>query len=116
MKKYRLLKAMLVLPMALFATHVVAAPAIIEQAKSDCVVGERIDGYLGVIDDKAASDALRRSVREINQKRSAAYDSLASRNGVTPAIAAAATAEELINSAPSGHCVQNEKQEWVLVP
>ena len=36
----------------------VAASAVVEQAKDDCVVGEQTDGYLGIIDDRAANSVL----------------------------------------------------------
>ncbi len=102
--------------LTLMASVAIAAPADIDQAKSQCIIGERIDGYLGIIDDGAVDDALRRNVREINQRRNAAYADLAAKNGVTLAVAAATTAERLINGAPSGHCVQNERGEWVRKP
>ncbi|ADM10606.1 hypothetical protein PB2503_12844 [Parvularcula bermudensis HTCC2503] len=110
----RLFGACAAILVTLGAAH--AAPPIIEEAKANCVVGERIDGYLGIVDGAAANDALRREVRVINQQRSAAYDNLASKNGVTVAVAAKATAERVINGAPSGHCVQNESGEWIRVP
>ena len=112
----RALTAALALSVAAAGSIALAAPQVVETAKANCVVGERIDGYLGIIDEGKADDALRREVRDINQKRRAAYASLAQKNGVPESAAAAATAEKLINSAPSGHCVQNESGSWVKVP
>ncbi|WP_031552018.1 YdbL family protein [Parvularcula oceani] len=88
----------------------------LEQAKADCIIGERIDGYLGVVAGENADAATLRRMREVNQKRAAAYEGLANRNGVTVQAAAKATAERLINSAPSGNCVQNAAGEWIEVP
>jgi len=99
----------------LFATAG-AASADVEAAKSDCIVGEQIDGYLGVIDESAADENLRREVRSINQQRKAVYAQLAQRNGVTIEVTAALTAEKLINQASSGHCVQDESASWVQTP
>ncbi|MEM9234995.1 MAG: YdbL family protein [Pseudomonadota bacterium] len=110
------LTAALALSLAAIAGTSSAAPAIIESAKDDCIVGERNNGYIGIIDEGAASDALRREVRSINQQRRDAYQRLASRNGVPLEAAAKVTAEKLINSAPSGHCVQNEAGTWVKKP
>ena len=112
----RALTAALALTVLSAGSLAVAAPKIIEDAKSQCVVGERIDGYIGIINEGAASDALRREVRSVNQQRRAAYADLAQRNGVPESAAALATAEKLINSAPSGHCVQNESGQWVKKP
>ena len=92
-----------------------ATPAT-DAAKAQCLIGERNDGYLGVVDGKRPSAEAVRDMREINLKRASAYDQLASRNGVTRAQAARATAEKLINQAPSGHCVQNASGAWIEKP
>jgi len=92
-----------------------ASPAI-ETAKDGCVVGERIDGYLGVIDEARANDSLRREVASINQQRKAAYARLAAQNGVSIEATAMVAAERLISRAEPGECVQNESGAWVRVP
>ncbi len=90
-----------------------AATPAIEAAKDECIVGERNDGYLGVIDSARADAALRREVASVNQQRKAAYARLAERNGVTIEDTATLTAERLINQASPGQCVQNSSGEWV---
>lgn len=90
-----------------------AAPAAIEEAKMECIVGEQNDGYIGVVDGAEAPQNLLREVKSINLQRKAAYSKLAKRNGVTIDAAAMLTAERLINDAPSGHCVQDEGGAWV---
>jgi len=89
-----------------------AASATIETAKSQCVVGEQIDGYLGVVDGATISQNVEREIRAVNQQRKAAYADLAGRNGVTIDDAEMLTAERLINAAPSGHCVQDSSGSW----
>jgi hypothetical protein len=98
------------------ASGAAAASPVIDDAKSKCVVGEQSDGYLGVIDSANASDVVRREVRAINQQRKAVYADLAARNGVTIEDAAALTAERLLNSAPSGQCIQTPEGSWVKKP
>lgn len=56
-------------------------PAIV-QARSAGLIGERYDGYIGIVE--AASPALRRQVAAINIRRRALYSSLAARRGATP--------------------------------
>lgn len=101
---------------ALLAAPVAAASPAIDEAKASCVVGEQIDGYLGVVDAGQAGESLRREVRSVNQQRKALYAELAQRNGVTIEQAAQVTAERLINNAPSGHCVQNPSGGWMKKP
>ena len=92
-----------------------ATPAT-DAAERACLIGERIDGYLGVVDGESIDAGLRREMDEVNQARSAAYEKLAAKNGVSKAAAAQATAERLINTAPSGQCVQTPDGGWVKVP
>lgn len=51
-------------------------------ARSGGTVGERFDGYLGIVGDPG--DAVRRQVTAINIKRRSLYSSLAARKGVSP--------------------------------
>ncbi|GAB4530541.1 MAG: YdbL family protein [Amphiplicatus sp.] len=96
-----------------FIASAAAANPIIEQAKADCVIGEQADGYLGVVDSGAASEAVRREMRSINQQRRAAYERLAERNGVTVEVTAKLAAQQLIDRAPSGHCVRDDSGAWI---
>ena len=92
-----------------------ATPAT-DAAERQCLIGERTDGYLGVVDGEQVDASLRREMDEVNQARSAAYEKLAAKNGVSKNAAATATAERLINTAPSGQCVQGPGGAWIRVP
>ncbi len=105
-----------ILALALVMTSpVTAASAIVEQAKSECIVGEQADGYLGFVPGATVSSALRREVRDINQQRKSAYANLARKNGVSVEVTAALTAEKLIRQARSGQCVRDQSGSWVEV-
>ena len=54
----------LIAALVLSAAPAFAAPAAIEAAKAQCIVGEQTDGYLGIIDSAKADEALRREVRD----------------------------------------------------
>ena len=58
-------------------------PATIIQARRAGLIGERYDGYLGVV-AAAPSDELRRQVGAINIRRRTLYSGLAARKGVSP--------------------------------
>lgn len=98
------------------ATAANAASAIIEGAKSQCVVGEQSDGYLGVVDGAVAGEDVKREVRAINQQRKAAFADLAARNGVTIEDAAALTGKRLVEGSPSGQCVRLPDGSWAKQP
>jgi uncharacterized protein YdbL (DUF1318 family) len=93
-----------------------AASPMIEDAKSKCVVGEQSDGYLGVVDNLAASEEVKREVRAVNQQRKAAFAELAARNGVTIEDAAALTGKRLVEAAASGQCVRLPDGSWSKQP
>lgn len=90
-----------------------AASAIVEAAKDQCLVGEQADGYLGIVSGASVDDAVRRDIRDINQQRKSVYAQLAKRNGVTIEVTAALTAEKLMNQASSGQCVRTQDGRWI---
>jgi len=116
MTKRLIRTAFAALALGFAATAAEAASAIIEDAKSKCVVGEQSDGYLGVVDTVAAGEEVKREVRSINQQRKAAFADLAARNGVTIEDAAALTGKRLVENAPSGQCVKLPDGAWAKQP
>ena len=61
----------------------VAAWALdLDQAKSQGLVGEQLNGYLGVVVSPAPAD-VRALVRDINAKRQQAYQRIATDNGIS---------------------------------
>ncbi|NBC20533.1 MAG: DUF1318 domain-containing protein [Alphaproteobacteria bacterium] len=85
----------------------------IESAKAAGVVGERVDGYLGIVRDGAADSSLIRKVNEINAKRRAVYDELAADTNTTTAQVARVTGEKQIERAAPGEYYMNESGNWV---
>ena len=59
-------------------------PATIIAARRAGQVGERFDGYLGLVTTTNVSAELRRQVGAVNIRRRALYSNLATRKGVTP--------------------------------
>ena len=76
-----LLAASLAAVAPIAAAHAQDADVIVG-ATSDGRVGERYDGYLGIV--TSASPALRRQVAAINIRRRSLYSGLASSRGATP--------------------------------
>lgn len=59
-----------------------AFSAELGQAKSDGLVGERADGYLGLVQEDAPADVVN-LVKEVNDKRRAEYQRIASSNDLS---------------------------------
>ena len=58
-------------------------PAAILSARRAGLIGERFDGYLGVVNPRAPAE-VRRQVAAVNIRRRSLYSNLAARKGVSP--------------------------------
>ena len=96
---------------ALAAPAASAGDPQIDAAKSQGVVGERIDGYLGIVSDSTDA-SLRRKVQEINAKRRAVYDKLAAETGTRVEDVATLTGEEQIAGASKGEYYMDSSGSW----
>ncbi len=83
-----------------------AFAADLDQAKNDGLIGERADGYLGLVDSSAAAD-VRALVAEVNGKRKARYESIAAKNDLSLQQVEALAGKKTIEKTRSGH--------WVLL-
>jgi uncharacterized protein YdbL (DUF1318 family) len=87
------------IPFALADTA--SAKAIVDAAKTQGVVGEQGDGFLGLVTGSADSNVAA-AVAEINSGRAAVYRDAAVKSGVTPAAAGQAAAKQIFERIPSG--------------
>ncbi|MEM1150839.1 MAG: YdbL family protein [Pseudomonadota bacterium] len=98
---------------ALNAPPAEAQGAEINAAKAAGVVGERIDGYLGVVNDGGVDVSLRRRINEINARRRAAYDEIADDAGVAVAQVARLTGEKQVERVAPGQYFMDQNGRWV---
>ncbi|MCQ8104459.1 YdbL family protein [Methylomonas sp. SURF-2] len=75
------------------------------QAKAAGLVGELMNGYLGLVDGNAPAD-VKALVDSINAQRRAEYQRIAAKNGVPAEEVAKLTAQKVIGQAAGGHFVQ----------
>lgn len=83
-----------------------AADPLIEQAKAQGIVGEKYDGYLGIVDAGKASADLKRRVDENNAGRLAEYTRISQKTGDPVATVAAAMAEKQFARAEAGELLK----------
>jgi uncharacterized protein len=81
-KQLPLLAAALV-TLAVPASAPAQDPAAILAARRAGLIGERYDGYLGLVNPNASAE-LRRQVAALNIRRRSLYSNLAARKGVSP--------------------------------
>lgn len=91
-----------------------AGDPVIDAAKAQGLVGEKIDGYLGIVSD--VDGAIQRKVDEINAKRREVYTQLAQKEGQPLSVVARLTGEKLIADQPSGSLVYDDSGSWITKP
>ncbi len=83
----------------------------LSSAKSQGMVGERSDGYLGLVMPDASADA-RRLVEDVNRQRRAQFEQIAARNGISVDEAAKVFAREAVQRTQPGNYIQGP-QGWL---
>ncbi|WP_341501950.1 YdbL family protein [Gallaecimonas sp. GXIMD4217] len=80
------------------------------EAKSQGLVGEQPDGYLGIVQSSPQVVAL---VQDINAKRRQAYIEIARKNGVSLEQVAKLAGQKAIARAPRGQFIRDKSGRWV---
>lgn len=82
-----------------------------DEAKTQGLIGEQANGYLGIVIAQPGPD-LKNLVSSINKKRRAAYDKGANKAGVERAVFEIRMGQRLQQRAPSGHYIQLQNGNW----
>ena len=82
----------------------------LNEAKDRGLVGERQDGYLGVISGGSEAEAL---ARDINNQRRAVYQSSAAKNGTSQQAVEIVAGQKAQSLTPSGQYIQGSNGAWV---
>ncbi len=83
-----------------------AADPVIDQAKAQGIIGEKYDGYIGVVDTSRMTPDLQRQVDRVNNGRAAEYKSIAEKTGVALADVGIGMGEKLFARAESGEMLK----------
>ena len=79
------------------------------QGRSSGAVGEKLDGYVGVVSASPDATAL---ANEVNARRKAEYAKISSQNSQPVSIVAKLAAEQIINGLPAGTYYQGADGSW----
>lgn len=82
----------------------------LSDAKQQGLVGERMDGLLGVV---KASQEVTELVNSINAQRLELYKQIAEKNGMTLEQVSVLAGEKAITKTPKGEYIQNSSGQWV---
>ncbi|HAY07687.1 MAG TPA: YdbL family protein [Hyphomonas sp.] len=106
-----LMSALLALAALAFAPNASAGDPQIDAARAAGEIGERIDGYLGVV-TASPDPALVRKVQDINNRRRAVYEQTARDNNTTVQIVAQLTGEKQIAKLEAGQYYMDASGSW----
>ncbi len=99
----------LLLTLTLFLANTALALDL-DSAKAAGLIGEQINGYLGVVNKPASSEA-EALVKDINSKRRAKYQEIATKNGTDLSAVEKQAGQKLIEKTASGHYI-NTGSSW----
>lgn len=110
MKKLGLMLCML------FVFSLPAYALSISEAKAQGLVGEQVDGYLGIVSQNVTGtnqDAVTHLVTQINQQRKDEYQQIANNNGTSVSQVQTVAGRTLIDLAKQGQYVKTAQGVWV---
>jgi len=100
-----------ILSLGVFTAATVSAQALtLQEAQSKGLVGERQDGYVGIVRDAPGVKAL---VDDINLQRRQLYRDIARKNNIPLNTVEKLAADKAIKRAPAGEYVQDASGNWV---
>lgn len=89
-----------------------AYAATLQEAKAEGLVGEQLDGYVGLVVANAPSDIVA-LVQDVNNQRRQRYQQIAQQNGISMEQVAELAYERAVSATQSGHFIQNASGAWV---
>lgn len=101
---------------ALFLFAILIVPAAfaitLQEAKSQGLVGEQRDGYVGFVTSNVPAEVAE-LVREVNEQRRQRYQQIAQENGIAEEQVRALAYEQAVGATQPGHFLQNASGAWV---
>ncbi|MDX1540817.1 MAG: YdbL family protein, partial [Geminicoccaceae bacterium] len=95
--------------LALLPLTALAGP--LDDAKADGLVGERVDGYVGIVPASVPAD-VQDLVERVNDQRRAKYTEVAKQRDVPVEAVAAIAGKKLVQRAGSGEYVAGPDGRW----
>ncbi|MBB1270367.1 YdbL family protein [Shewanella sp. SR44-3] len=81
----------------------------LQEAKTQGLVGEQLNGYLGLVQ---TTDEAKAIMADVNAKRKAHYEHIARKNNIATDAVAKLAAQKAIEAADAGHWLQGSNGVW----
>jgi len=86
--------------------------SLIDMAKKAGQVGEKFDGYIGLV-DQSAPEKIKKMVKDTNERREARYGSIAMKRGATVESVAKQAAAKILKRVKPGEMIQTADGKWI---
>ncbi len=96
--------------MLMFLLQGTAYALTLDEAKQQGLVGEQLNGLLGLVKSDPAASKL---IESVNKKRQSHYQQLADKNGISYSQVANRAGAVAIQKTSPGHFIQNNAGQWV---
>ncbi|QFI37847.1 DUF1318 domain-containing protein [Moritella marina ATCC 15381] len=93
----------------LFAMSFSVQAIDLQSAKQAGLVGEQVNGYLGAVKPSAEVNAL---IKDVNGKRKAKYQELATKHNVTVGAISARAAKKAMSMTEQGQFIESAPGQW----
>jgi uncharacterized protein YdbL (DUF1318 family) len=93
----------------------VAIAQSLDEAKAAGTIGEKNDGYIGLVQPDAPQ-AVVDLVRDVNRQRRARYEQIARDNNISVTAVAQLAYARAVEATRSGHLVEDASGRWVRKP
>ena len=84
----------------------------LQEAKSQGIVGELRNGYVGLVMEPAPAEVVA-LVRDVNNQRRELYTQIAGQNGISIEQVAALAFQKAVEATPAGQYLQDASGAWV---
>jgi uncharacterized protein YdbL (DUF1318 family) len=110
-RERRLLRSAALLLAALLSLAAPASAGPLDDAKAAGQIGEGLDGYLHLVEGSGPAD-VKALVQDVNGKRKAKYQSIATQRGAPLPEVAALAGAKLVERTPGGQYVRDASGSW----
>lgn len=108
-----LLQCLMLVLLVVFSTTAMAQT--LEEAKAAGIIGEKSDGYIGLVQSNAPA-AVVALVNDVNRQRRERYQQIAQENGIAVQDVAQLAYARAVEATRSGHFIEDASGRWVRKP
>ncbi len=112
MKRKRwIINVFLALLISVMVVSVASAASALTQPKADGLIGEQVNGYIGLVKQNLSAD-IKNLVNDVNARRKAGYQNIAKKQGTSLAEVERVGGNKAIEKTLSGNYIRDASGAW----